>query len=207
MKAISKEAEMNQGDNQSIPNSNLSSLLEDVEKAKVEKTGEQDAKEEQKRERNPRCDGLLEDIPEWQRDNEFIKTRYRVDYEGACEVASTTCKCHNETVNVCTHLIGSVFMFTLAIFILVDYENVKYVAEQAWDLFEVERSHDQNLELNQYIMEQMKQFEEEREKFQNGQEGEIKTAEELYKENERISYLVAYMSKEKMKNYQQLPPK
>ena len=73
----------------------------------------------------PRCDGLLEDIPDWQRDNEYIKSRYRVDYEGSCEVATTVCKCHNETVNVWTHLFGSIFMLTLAIFVLVDFENVK----------------------------------------------------------------------------------
>lgn len=84
----------------------------------------------------------MEEIPEWQRDNEFIKSRYRVDYEGTCEVASTVCKCHNETVNVCTHLVGSIIMAILAIFILVDYENVKFVAEQAWDLFEIQKSQD-----------------------------------------------------------------
>lgn len=107
------------------------------------KQSEEGSKEE--RVRKPRCDGLLEDIPEWQRDNEFIKSRYRVDYEGACEVATTVCKCHNETVNVWTHLIGSAFMFTLAIFVLVDYENVKMVAEYGWDLFEQEKNADYNL--------------------------------------------------------------
>ena len=63
------------------------------------------------------------------RDNDFIKSGYRIDYEGAGEVATTDCKCHNETVNVCTHLVGSVIMMILAIFILVDYDNVRIVAE------------------------------------------------------------------------------
>jgi len=31
-------------------------------------------------------------------------------------------------------------MMILAIFIAVDYENVKIVAEQAWDLFEIQKS-------------------------------------------------------------------
>ena len=31
-------------------------------------------------------------------------------------------------------------MLILAIFILVDYENLKHVAEQAWDLFEQEKT-------------------------------------------------------------------
>lgn len=75
--------------------------------------------------RRPRCDGLLEELPDWQRDNEYIKSRYRIDYEGCFEVGSTVCKCHNETVNVCTHLIGAFIMLILCIFILVDYENLK----------------------------------------------------------------------------------
>ena len=66
------------------------------------------------------------------RDNEYILTRYRIDYEGTREVASTFCKCHNETVNIWSHCIGSVIMFTIAIFILVNYENVKLVAEYGW---------------------------------------------------------------------------
>lgn len=85
---------------------------------------------------------MIEELPEWARDNEYIKSRYRIDFEGNCEVAKTAFKCHNETVNVWTHLIGSIIMLILAIFILVDYENLKMVAEQAWELFEEEKTID-----------------------------------------------------------------
>ena len=82
--------------------------------------------------RNPRCNGFYEEQPEWMRDNEYILTRYRIDYEGTREVASTFCMCHNETVNIWSHFIGSVIMLTIGIFILVNYENVKIVAEYGW---------------------------------------------------------------------------
>ena len=49
-------------------------------------------------------------------------------------------------------------MLTLAIFVLVDFENVKMVAEYGWDLFEAEKSSDYNLQLNKYIEAQMKKF-------------------------------------------------
>ena len=68
--------------------------------------------------RRPRCDGLYEELPEWQQDNELIKSGYRIDYEGPCEVASTICKCHNETVNVWTHLVGSLVLLTFTILVM-----------------------------------------------------------------------------------------
>lgn len=107
--------------------------------------------------KRPRCDGLLEELPDWMRDNEFIKSRYRLDYETNCEVLSTAFKCHNETVNVWTHLIGSMIMFILALFILIDYENLKYAAERAWDLFEQEHNY-KDTDLDNYIMNQMEWF-------------------------------------------------
>jgi hypothetical protein len=37
----------------------------------------------------PHCKGLFEDIPDWQKDNEFILTGYRVNYQGFSEVAKS----------------------------------------------------------------------------------------------------------------------
>lgn len=74
-----------------------------------------------------------------------------MDYEGACEVASTVCKCHNETVNVWTHMIGSVMMAILAVLILTNFENVKTIALEGWNQFQQEKSKNSALELDNYL--------------------------------------------------------
>lgn len=129
--------------------------------------GPDEKEESPKKEKRPRCNGLLEELPDWMRDNEYIKSRYRIDYETNCEVLSTAFKCHNETVNVWTHLIGSIIMFILALFILMDYENLKFAAERAWDLFEQEKSYNTDTELDNYIRTQMEWFKNSNENFKN----------------------------------------
>lgn len=73
--------------------------------------------------RRPRCNALLHEMPEWMRDNEYIVSGYRVDYEGPLEVSQTICKCHNETVNVWTHLVGSLIMLLSGMLYLFNQEN------------------------------------------------------------------------------------
>ena len=72
--------------------------------------------------RSPRCDGLSNEVPPFSRVR-LIESGYRVDYVGTKEVASTICKCHNDTVNIWTHLIGSAILFVFAIIFLVVYEE------------------------------------------------------------------------------------
>jgi len=50
-------------------------------------------------------------------------------------VASTICKCHNETVNVWTHFLGGIGMFIFAMFIIVVYKNYEAVGTEGWDSF------------------------------------------------------------------------
>ena len=87
-------------------------------------------------ERRPRCDGALEEVPDWMRDNDYIMSGYRLDYEGSFEVSQTLCKCHNETVNVWTHMIGSLIMLTCGILFIVYHENHATVGEVAWQLYQ-----------------------------------------------------------------------
>ena len=95
--------------------------------------------------RRPRCDGLLEDLPEWARDNEYIKSGYRIDHIGVLEVASTICKCHNETVNVWTHLVGSIIMLTFGIRFIIYYENIGSIAQEGWTQFLTKQQSVENL--------------------------------------------------------------
>ena len=78
----------------------------------------------------------MSEVPDWMRDNDYIKTGYRIDYEGAYEVSQTICKCHNETVNIWTHLIGSLIMLTSAILCLIFYENYSSVGQVGWQMYQ-----------------------------------------------------------------------
>jgi len=52
--------------------------------------------------------GTKEEAPEFLQDNEFIKNGYRIDHNSCCVAAKSLFTCHNESVNVWSHLIGSV---------------------------------------------------------------------------------------------------
>jgi predicted membrane channel-forming protein YqfA (hemolysin III family) len=52
-----------------------------------------------------------------------MKTGYRINHEGVCEVAGTMCQCHNETVNIWTHFIGSITFLILIAIIICLYQN------------------------------------------------------------------------------------
>ena len=74
-------------------------------------------------------------MPEWAKDNDYIKSGYRIDYQGAYEVACTLCSCHNETVNVWTHGVASLIMLTSGILFILYYENIGSIAQEGWTQF------------------------------------------------------------------------
>lgn len=74
-----------------------------------------------------RIDGLIEEIPEWLRDNEYLKSGYRMGQKGICEVTSTMCQCHNETVNIWTHFIGAISFIGFLVLLLVIYSNTEAI--------------------------------------------------------------------------------
>ena len=108
--------------------------------------------------RKPRCDGLLEEVPSWQRDGEYIKTGYRVDYESGCEVASTLCRCHNESTNIWTHLIGAIVALALGIFILAYFRNTEAIGYSGLSMFNKQRESKPGLILSEYIMDRLDVF-------------------------------------------------
>ena len=68
-------------------------------------------------------------------DNEFIESGYRVDYDGCAEITTTLCKCHNEAVNVWTHVVGSFIMLVFAILIVVFHEDHESVGQIGWQRY------------------------------------------------------------------------
>jgi len=54
------------------------------------------------------------------------------------EIASTFCKCHNETANIWTHFIGALITFTLGILFIIyvnDTQAVGYDGERMFSEF------------------------------------------------------------------------
>jgi hypothetical protein len=72
----------------------------------------------------PHCNGLIDEIPDWQKDNEFILTGYRVKYQGCGNVSRTFCKWHNESMNVWSHCIGFLMFSTAIIYVLATQPNM-----------------------------------------------------------------------------------
>jgi adiponectin receptor len=66
--------------------------------------------------RSPRRPKLLtyEQIHEWSRDNEFIRTGYRPEKPDYKDIFLSLTYVHNETCNIYTHLIGAILVWPVA---------------------------------------------------------------------------------------------
>ena len=67
--------------------------------------------------------GTIYDVPEWQRDNEYILTGYRVNYKDHSDAIKSIVQCHNETFNVWSHLIGALSFAALILITVVFFQN------------------------------------------------------------------------------------
>ena len=93
------------------------------------------------------CNGLLEDLPDYMVDNEYIKSGYRVNYRGFKAVLLTMFKCHNETFNIWSHFLGKIVFFALVVFIAIYYPNMEKQGKSV--LNDLDTSHYQSV--NYYI--------------------------------------------------------
>lgn len=59
--------------------------------------------------------GNQQDVPDFLQDNEYIKSGYRVNHSSCCLATKSLFTCHNESVNVWSHLLGSLCFFGLFI--------------------------------------------------------------------------------------------
>lgn len=59
-----------------------------------------------------------DEIPAWQRDNEYILSGYREPTASFARCFQSLARLHNETVNIYTHLIGAAFFSLTPIYLL-----------------------------------------------------------------------------------------
>ena len=61
--------------------------------------------------------GTVKEAHEFTIDNEYIERGYRVNHDTFCKMLKSLCTCHNESVNVWSHMLGS-FAYLLMIIIV-----------------------------------------------------------------------------------------
>lgn len=80
------------------------------------------------------CKGHITDVVD--KDNEELLSGYRIGYKTIGEVASTFCKCHNETANIWTHFIGALITCTAAILFIVYVRDTSHIGYDGLRMFD-----------------------------------------------------------------------
>ena len=87
--------------------------------------------------------GSYYETEEFMKDNEYIKNGYRINCDSLWKCLKSLFVIHNESINIWSHLLGSVFMFFLIFYTMIfitsyktqiniinfDFENIKKYAE------------------------------------------------------------------------------
>jgi adiponectin receptor len=68
--------------------------------------------------------GTFADAPNYLQDNEHIAEGYRIGYNSPTKILKTLFMIHNETVNIWTHLIGTIIVFFFI------FEGIAYGMEE-----------------------------------------------------------------------------
>ena len=73
-------------------------------------------------------------------------------------MASTLCRCHNESANIWTHVIGAIVALALGIFILAHFRNTEEIGYSGLRMFNKQRESKPGLLLTEYIMDRLDVF-------------------------------------------------
>jgi len=68
--------------------------------------------------------GSIKDVPEEERFNEHIHSGYRCQFIGVYGAARTLFMIHNETFNIWSHLLGSIFFLGMVIYVVCVFPNM-----------------------------------------------------------------------------------
>jgi adiponectin receptor len=60
--------------------------------------------------------GSIDEAPEFLKDNEFIKNGYRINFSSICNVFKSLFILHNESVNIWSHLLGTLMVIALILY-------------------------------------------------------------------------------------------
>jgi adiponectin receptor len=74
--------------------------------------------------------GTFADAPKYMQDNEYVVKGYRIDY-GVAEIFKSLLNFHNETINIWSHLVGTLIFVFLIIYVAV------FVSQRITDLTDI----------------------------------------------------------------------
>ncbi|CEF68609.1 Adiponectin receptor protein [Strongyloides ratti] len=66
----------------------------------------------------------FENLPDWLKDNQFIRSGYRAPSDSIKYVFFSLIQFHNETINIWTHLVGSIMFFSACIWVMSRPNNL-----------------------------------------------------------------------------------
>ena len=98
----------------------------------------------------PSCEGSISDIPIWNKDNEYVKSGYRVNYVTNKEIAWSFFQIHNETVNVWSHFLGKMLFLSIGLLLYVYHPNMQAMGHRGMEEFQAS-----NLTFEQFTFEKL----------------------------------------------------
>ena len=101
------------------------------------------------------CEGLIEQVPTNMRDNEKIKTGYRINQKGFCQIFGTVFKFHNQSFNIWSHMFGFALFFSIGVMIYFDYPNQLQTAKTHLAEFQLEQPEMTGVELVGYKLKEL----------------------------------------------------
>lgn len=69
------------------------------------------------------------------KDNEYLVSGYRIGYTKHSQLVRSACSCHNETVNIWTHLIGAISFLALSLIIWAFFRNSELIGGQGQEYY------------------------------------------------------------------------
>ena len=90
----------------------------------------------------------------------MLRSAYRINHISFKQASGSMCKCHNETVNIWTHLIGAVGFFSLCFIILLCYENWHLIGSEGPEFYqEAKLEHKTLFTVSEYLAEDLDEME------------------------------------------------
>ena len=91
-------------------------------------------------------------VPKDMRDNECIKSGYRINQKSFSDIISTIFRIHNQTFNIWSHMLGVLFYICVAIGIWLAYPNMlNYGKIGSHEILSHYRHNNTDIQLEKYI--------------------------------------------------------
>ena len=95
--------------------------------------------------------GTWDDADLFMRDNEYIKTGYRINFGTAGRIIRSLFMCHNESANIWSHLCGVILFILLIVYVAIWILPDDVLKGYTWSVIPGDKSPDQATNVTYYI--------------------------------------------------------